>query len=213
MFDTDQSTSSRPAPGLLRIDSSAAAQSTSRQLADEVEAQLIDLGARKLTYHDLSTGIPHIDQSWLAANMTEPGSRTESHCRQLALSDQYIQELRQADILLVSAPVYNFSLPSTLKVWLDHIARARETFRYTEQGPEGLLKNKKAIVVMSSGGTELGSDIDFAWRYLRHMLAFVGIQDVTLIDAGQIMVKGDNAIEQARLQIGQLNQTGAGAPA
>src|SRR5690606_6043276 len=79
--------------------------------------------------------------------------------------------------------IYNFSIPASLKAWIDQVARARRTFRYTEAGPEGLLKGKRAYIVFASGGVPLGSEVDFASAYLRHILGFIGISDVEFIAA------------------------------
>ena len=102
-------------------------------------------------------------------------------------------------------PVYNFAIPASLKAWVDLIARARRTFRYTEAGPEGLLKGKKAYLVVASGGVPVGSDYDFATGYLRHVLGFVGITDVTIIAADQQMMDGE-AINRATSAISELKQ-------
>ena len=214
MYDSELNTAARAQPLLLRLDSSLSDNSASRSLADELADQLMVGGAKLLSHHDLSDGIPQLDRIWLQAAFTESEQQTAEQRQMLALSEKLVAELKSADILLISAPVYNFSIPSQLKAWLDHVARARMTFRYTENGPEGLLKNKKAYVVMSSGGTELGSEIDFAWRYLKHMLAFMGIEDVALVAADQLMVKGDSQLQAARQEIARLAESaGVKAPA
>ncbi len=82
--------------------------------------------------------------------------------------------------------IYNFSVPAAFKAWIDQVVRSKVTFRYTENGPEGLLENKKAYVVIASGGTQVGSDIDFFSAHVRHILAFIGISDVTFIDSSGI---------------------------
>ena len=99
--------------------------------------------------------------------------------------------------MVIGSPIYNFGVPAALKAWIDMIARARKTFHYTDNGPEGLLTGKKAYVLMASGGTEVGSEIDFASGYLRHVLGFIGIDDVTIIAADQQMMRGDDALSQA----------------
>jgi FMN-dependent NADH-azoreductase len=116
-----------------------------------------------------------------------------------------IAELEAADTIVIGVPLYNFGIPAALKAWIDLIARARRTFRYTEAGPEGLLKDKKAYLVVASGGVPVGSDYDFATGYLRHVLGFVGITDVTVIDAGQQMMDGD-VVNRATAAIDDLKQ-------
>jgi len=123
----------------------------------------------------------------------------------LAHSDELIAELEAADTIVIGVPVYNFAIPAALKAWVDQIARARRTFRYTETGPEGLLKGKKAYLVVASGGVPVGSDYDFATGYLRHVLGFVGITDVTVIEAGQQMMDGE-AVTRATAAIDELKQ-------
>jgi FMN-dependent NADH-azoreductase len=100
--------------------------------------------------------------------------------------------------------VYNFSIPASLKAWIDLISRARKTFRYTEDGPEGLLKGKKAYILLASGGTKAGSEIDFATPYLKHALKFVGIEDVTIIAADAQGARGADALIEAKEAISDL---------
>lgn len=93
-------------------------------------------------------------------------------------SDLLVRELDSADVIMITAPVYNFSVPAALKAWIDMICRASLTFHYTENGPEGLLKDRPVYLVMASGGVPFGSSADFASGYLRHILGFIGIRDV-----------------------------------
>lgn len=109
----------------------------------------------------------------------------------LALSDHLISEIQSADTLVISTPIYNFGIPSSLKAWVDQIARAGITFRYTENGPEGLLQGKRAIIAIASGGTQVGSDIDWASGYLKHIMEFIGISDVQFVAADRLMVDAD----------------------
>ncbi|MBN7783805.1 NAD(P)H-dependent oxidoreductase [Ponticoccus gilvus] len=171
---------------LLRIDASARTEgSTSRALTDRIAAKLAP--ARTVT-RDLSGGLPLIDASWIAANFTPEADRTDAHRAALALSDDLIAELKAADTLLIGVPVYNFGVPTGLKAWVDQVARAGVTFRYTEAGPEGLLKGKRAILAVASGGTEVDSPIDFATPYMRHMLGFMGITDIQVVRSDRQMV-------------------------
>ncbi|MFW2588624.1 FMN-dependent NADH-azoreductase [Sagittula sp. SSi028] len=165
---------------LLRIDASARHEdSTSRALADAV----VDRLAPDTTLtRDLSAqAIPQLDAGWLHAAFTGDDQRSDDQRARLALSETLIEELRQADTLLISTPIYNFGIPASLKAWIDMIARAGVTFRYTENGPEGLLTGKRAVLVIASGGTEVDSGIDYATPYLRHVLGFVGITDVQIV--------------------------------
>ena len=148
---------------------------------------------------DVSQGLPFLDEEWVGANFTDPVDRSEDQRSKLALSDTLVGELKAADTIVIGTPIYNFSVPAALKAWIDQIARARETFKYTENGPVGLLEGKKAYVLVASGGTKVGSEIDFAATYLKHILGFVGIQDVTIVAADQLMMdpaKRDEALAQ-----------------
>lgn len=119
----------------------------------------------------------------------------------LSLSDRLVQELMEADVLVISVPLYNFTIPAALKAWIDLVARAGMTFRYTDAGPEGLLRVERAYLILASGGVEAGSRTDFASEYLRHVLRFLGINDVTVIAADRLALRGDAAVEQAEGQI------------
>ena len=112
--------------------------------------------------------------------------------------------MRRTDVIVIGAPVYNFSIPASLKAWIDMIARARLTFRYTDSGPEGLLKGKKAYVVVATGGVPVGSPVDFATPYLRHALAFVGITDVEVIAADRLNSQREESMDAARARIAEL---------
>lgn len=112
--------------------------------------------------------------------------RTPAQHAELLQSDALVREVQEADILVIGLAVYNFSVPAAFKAWIDQVVRSKVTFHYAENGPEGLLENKKAYVVIASGGTQVGSDIDFFSAYVRHILAFIGITDVTFIDSSGI---------------------------
>ena len=174
---------------VLRIDASARRTgSESRKLADHI----IDrISPDTVIARDLTSPIPAIDNDWLTANWTPADKRSQEQTDTLALSEQLISELNAADTIVISTPVYNFSVPSTLKAWIDQVARAGITFKYTETGPKGLLEGKKAIIAIASGGTQIGSDIDFASGYLRHIMGFIGIHDVQFVAADQLMVDAD----------------------
>ncbi|GGB07502.1 FMN-dependent NADH-azoreductase [Allosediminivita pacifica] len=187
---------------LLRIDASArAADSMTRELADATAARL---NADTTIQRDLSSGMPQVDADWVTANFTPDEERTEAQRAVLALSDTLIEELQAADTVLITVPVYNFNIPSALKAWVDMIARARVTFRYTENGPEGLLTGKRAILVVASGGTEVGGPVDFATPYMRHMLGFVGITDVQMVRSDRQILDPDGSRAQAEADIAGL---------
>jgi len=167
---------------ILRIDASARyADSVTRSLTDEIINQLASSGPISVMVRDVAQGLPFVDEAWVGANFTPPENRSETQRAILAESDALVEELQSADTLIIGLPIYNFGIPASLKAWIDMIARARLTFKYTENGPVGLLTGKKAIIAIASGGINVDSDIDFATPYIRHALAFIGIHDVTVI--------------------------------
>lgn len=188
---------------LLRIDSSVATQgSVTRDLTDRIIAAL---APADVTTRDLAaTPLPQITEAWVTARATPEADRSDAQRAELVLSDQLVDEIAQADTLVIGLPVYNFSVPASLKAWIDLIARVGVTFRYTAEGPEGLLKGKRAIIAMASGGTEAGSEIDFASGYLRHVLGFVGITDVTLIAADALAKDAEGTLARAHGAIDTL---------
>ncbi len=117
---------------------------------------------------------------------TDPDARSDTQVAELAASDALVAEREAADVIVIGAPIYNFNIPAVLKAWIDKVVGARVTFRYDENGPEGLLKDKKAYVVMASGGVTMGSAMDFASPYIRYILGFVGIHDVEFISAAEV---------------------------
>lgn len=187
---------------ILRVDASMRTQgSVTRELADKLVTKLSanspTNSATTVTERDLANGIDLVDEAWINANFTDPAERSSEQKAALAASDTLVNELREADVVVITAPVYNFHVPAALKAWIDMVARARETFRYTENGPEGLLTGKKAYVVVASGGTVLGSEYDFISGYLTHVLGFIGITDVTMIDSSGLMMDDQKAAQAA----------------
>jgi FMN-dependent NADH-azoreductase len=165
---------------ILRIDSSAChSQSITRRLGDEVMRRLKQTHpSADLIERDLTNDTGFINERWVQANLTNPVERNQVQQEALAESDRLVRELDSADVVLITAPIYNFSVPTALKAWIDMICRARLTFHYTENGPEGLLKDRPVYLVMASGGVPFGSAADFASGYLSHILGFIGIHNV-----------------------------------
>jgi FMN-dependent NADH-azoreductase len=183
---------------VLRIDSSAKnAASVTRQLTDLFIQRLAERQAIDVVSRDVGRGLPFVDGDWVAANFTDPEARDAAKQAALALSDALVSEVQAADVLVIGVPLYNFGVPATLKAWIDQIARARLTFRYTEHGPEGLLTGKKAYLLVASGGTPVGGAMDFATPWLKHVLAFMGITDVEVIAAERLNMQGDAGRQQA----------------
>lgn len=187
------------------------ADSVSRMLSRDIIAALESRhGAVGVTRRDLADGIGLVDEAWISANFTAEEERTAAQIDRLAASDALVAELKQADVIVIGTPIYNFGIPASLKAWVDMIARARLTFRYTENGPEGLLQGKKAYVVIASGGVPVDSPVDFATPYLRQALRFVGITDVEIVAADQLNQNGSDSIDAARARIAdRIHASGA----
>ena len=128
--------------------------------------------------------IPHLDGQWLEAISTPAAQRSAEQQEKVAFSDSLIAQVQTADILVIGLPMYNFTVPSMLKAWIDHIARAGVTFAYTEQGPKGLLKNKKVYLVSAMCGVHDTAATDFLRPYMKLIMSFIGLDDVEIINAG-----------------------------
>ncbi|MDW4550622.1 NAD(P)H-dependent oxidoreductase [Defluviimonas sp. D31] len=191
---------------ILRIETSIKGEaSVSRKLTDRIVARLTKSApGAEVTVRDLSAGVPQIDADWIGAVYTPAEARTPDQSRIAAYSDALLDEVKAADVLVIALPVYNFGLPAQLKSWIDHLARKGETFRYTEKGQEGLLTGKRAIVALSSDGTKMGSEIDFASGYLRHMLGFFGITDVEFVAADRMVFDPEATLKAAEAEIDRL---------
>ncbi len=199
---------SRPASDtplrVLRVDSSSRYDgSVTRALGDHFTDELrrAHEGAVQVTRRDVAQGLPFINEAWIAANFTRAGERTAEQTEHLRQSDALVSELQDADVIVLAVPVYNFGIPATLKAWVDLVARAGLTFRYTADGPEGLLRGKRAYVILASGGTPIGGEIDFASSYLRHVLGFIGIKDVTILGAERLNTKREASLAHAKQDI------------
>lgn len=161
------------------------AGSTTRHRADEFVTRLTEDTNAEVIYRDLATDpLPAIDETWVGATFTPVDQRTPEQHAALSLSDDLVAELQGADTIVLAVPMYNFTVPAAVKAWLDLVARAGVTFRYTDQGPVGLLSDKKVYLILASGGTPIGSSADYLSGYLMHMLAFLGLSDVTIVKEG-----------------------------
>ena len=170
---------------ILRVDSSAKTEnSESRRLTDRIINGLKTNGkSLDVTVRDLNYSLPQVNTAWIEANNTPSDDQTDEHKKTLALSDTLVAEIEAADTLIIGVALYNFSITASLKLWIDLVCRARKTFAYVDGSPKGLMTGKKAIICFASGGTPFESNIDFASGYLRHILGFIGITDVTFISA------------------------------
>ena len=187
---------------IYQIDSSARKKgSSSRALAKKL-LDKIKKPDDEIIYRDLD------DEMVFVSGLTESGMKidkkdqTEHHKKMFELSDTLVKELKESDVIIISAPIYNYGPPATLKAWSDLAARVGETFRFKENGRrEGLLKNKKAYLVITSGGTKLNSKEDFLTPWLKFILNFFGIENVQIISADQMALDYKKSIKEAEKQI------------
>jgi FMN-dependent NADH-azoreductase len=186
--------------------------SQTRQIAREfVESWQRNHPDARVVERDLTPEtMPHLTQATLGSVMTPADKRTAAQAELAAFADGLIAEVETADAIVLAAPMYNFTIPTTLKAWLDHIARAGRTFRYTATGPEGLLKGKKVYVVTGRGGVYSGESparaLDFQEPYLRAILGFVGITDVEFIHIEGLNISKEQA-EAGRARARQAIET------
>ncbi|MCR9268615.1 MAG: FMN-dependent NADH-azoreductase [Henriciella sp.] len=193
------------ARNILHIDASARSEGSVTRALSQKLVDTLSGDETQIVKRDIGlTPLPILTEDWVGANFTPDETRSPDQIETLKLSDQLIAEIQAADTLVLGVPIYNFGVPATFKAWIDLIARARKTFKYTDNGPVGLLEGKRAFVVIASGGTASGSEIDFATPYVRHVLGFLGIHDVTTYAADQLMVTGDANIIAAQQQIDAL---------
>ncbi|WP_095153866.1 FMN-dependent NADH-azoreductase [Pseudomonas sp. Irchel 3E13] len=192
---------------VLIIESSARQQdSVSRQLTRDFVSQWQAANpSDTITLRDLAVNpVPHLDANLLGGWMKPEAQRSADELQALARSNELTDEVLAADVLVLAAPMYNFAIPSTLKAWLDHVLRAGITFKYTETGPQGLLTGKRAYVLTARGGIHAGASSDHQEPYLRQVLAFIGIHDVTFIHAEGLNMGGDfheKGLNQAKAQL------------
>jgi len=179
---------------ILHIDASGRkTSSVTRKLSNDI-IQKISNDQSTVTYRDVSQGLPFVDEMMIGAYYTQKAERSDQQNQAIVISDAIVEELVAADTVVIGIPIYNFSMPAGFKAWSDLAARVGETFKYTENGPVGLLEGKKAYIVVASGGTKVGSEIDFLTPWLHHYLGFIGIHDVNIIQAEALNQNGDKTI-------------------
>lgn len=192
---------------IYQIDSSARKEgSTSRALAKKLLDKIKKPGD-DIIYRDLD------DEMLFVSGLTESGMKieekdqTEEHKKMFELSDKLVRELKDSDTIIISAPIYNYGPPATLKAWADLAARIGETFRFKPNGRrEGLLRNKRAYLVITSGGTKLNSSEDFLTPWLKFILNFFGIEKVDVVSADQMALDYEKSIKDAEEQIHNLTK-------
>ena len=178
--------------------------SASRELAKKL-LEKIKKPEDEVIYRDLD------DEMLFVAGLTESGmsipenERTEQHKKMFELSDKLVKELKESDIIIISTPIYNFGPPATLKAWSDLAARVKSTFKYSEDGKQiGLLENKKVYLVITSGGTKIGSKEDFLTPWLIHVLNFFGIKNIQIISADQMSIDYEGSVKKAEDEINKV---------
>ncbi|WP_336025991.1 FMN-dependent NADH-azoreductase [Acinetobacter pittii] len=198
---------------LLQIDTSILGeQSVSRQLTSSVIGKLsATYPDAEIIHHDFALEpIPHLsDAEFLAWQGVEPNNETAQ--QRVARNTQYLDEFLSSDIVVIGAPMYNFSFPSQLKAWLDRLSVAGKTFRYTENGPQGLVEGKRVIIASSRGGVySEGSPaeaLDYQETYIKAFFNFIGVTDITFVRAEGIAFGPEArqaALDNAAAQIAQL---------
>lgn len=182
---------------ILQVNASVrGAASASTRLAGNIVARLRALDpAVSLTVRELGSQ-PVLDEAALGALFTPVEARTPEQAERVAVDDATIAEVQAADVIVLGVPMYNFGVPVQLKAWIDAIARAGVTFRYTADGPEGLLKGKKVYVALARGGLYRDTPADTQKPYLRNVLGFLGLQDVDFIHAEGLSL-GEEAAAKA----------------
>ncbi|WP_217604423.1 FMN-dependent NADH-azoreductase [Chitinophaga sp. GbtcB8] len=171
-----------------------------QEIIDKLQARYPE---STVTVRDLvADKYPHLEESHLTAFYAPEGNNSPEYRLAITHSEQAIREIEEADILVIGVPIYNFSIPSALKAWIDHIVRSRKTFTVVDGRPEGLVKNKKVYLAIASGGVFSDGPYkswDFAEPYLRHILGFIGLTDITVFRAEGFSVPG---VQDVALQKG-----------
>lgn len=194
---------------ILQLNTSLSGESgLSSRLASDFSSQLAGATGAAVVVRDLAREpVPHLTAERFAAFTTPVSERTLEQQRHVTESDVLIEELRRADVLVLGVPMYNFGVPSTLKAYFDHVARAGVSFRYTPDGPVGLLGAKRAYVFATRGGRYAGTEGDLQTQYLRKFLGFIGIRDVEFVYAEGLALgvePRERAVAAALERIAQL---------
>ena len=187
---------------ILQINSSGRTNGSLTRLISNRISEILQKkqSGSRIVERELKNGLPFVDQPWIGATFTNLEDRTDQQHQLLAFSDKLVEEVQSNDYLVVGVPVYNFSIPAVLKAWIDLICRAGLTFRYTSEGPEGLIENKKAYLVAASGGIDIGGEYDLATKYLKLVFAFIGITQVEVIDASQLVDADHEPLESVKIE-------------
>ena len=191
---------------ILHIDTSgkhtgSTSRTLSKQLVDHLKA-----ASTTVTYRDVSTGLPFVEDVMISAYYTPAENHNAEQKMTVAISDTLVAEVMAADTIVIGAPMYNFNITAAFKAWIDLVARVGKTFKYTENGPVGLLKDKKVYLVVTTGGTPLGSAWDHLSPYLTTVFAFIGITDVEILAADTLGKNLDAKLAELTTKINALPQ-------
>jgi FMN-dependent NADH-azoreductase len=193
---------------ILAITSSPRKDSISTMLAKETIAKIQYAHPdASVVHHDVgSSPFPNVTDDWVSAAFSDAATHSPALKQGIELSNKLVAELIAADAIVIAAPVYNFSVPASLKAWVDQIVRAGLTFSYSGPGQyKGLVPaGKKVYLVISSGGVPVGSPYDAASTYLKNIFGFIGLTDVTVIAADQLQTLGESQITKAKAEIAAL---------
>ena len=189
---------------IYHIDSSARkSESISKALA-KLLVDRIKKSGDTVKYRDVSTGLPFVSGIKGAGFIIPENERTEADKKLFKISDELIKEFKDCDTLVISAPIYNFGVPASLKAWLDLVARNGETFQYTDKGPVGIVTNiKKAYLLIVSGGVPVNSPIDFCTPWLKQALSFLGVKNIEIVAADSLN-KDPQKVEKIKEHINSL---------
>jgi len=168
----------------------ARAYLTAKQKSKAIDLKEVDLSV---------TDLPHLSSEEMNAWMTEPQARSEEQIALAALSDEAVAAVSSVDEIVIAVPMYNFGIPSSLKAYFDRLARAGVTFKYTENGPVGLLQGKRATIFAARGGVYQGTEFDTQSAYIKHFLNFIGIVDVEFVYAEGLAMGEEKASESFSL--------------
>jgi FMN-dependent NADH-azoreductase len=190
---------------ILQLDSSARLEGSLSRKVTQYIAQTLSDSSENIVHRDLAkTELELITDAHIGAYYTKVDERSDKQKRLLTLSDELIGELKAANTLIIGAPMYNFSVPAALKSWIDLVCRVGETFIYGNNGPEGLVKVERAFIVISAGGTPIGSPVDFSSAYLTQVCRFIGINNVHIVDASGSKRDPDTLLDFAKKQVDEV---------
>ncbi|MBW7676686.1 FMN-dependent NADH-azoreductase [Chryseobacterium chendengshani] len=191
---------------ILRIDSSSRyADSVSRHLTDHLVARMLrEYPNANVTTRDLAADLPLPTEAFVDGSLYSMQNPNPTMQAAVQISNEMVSELLTADIVVLGMPIYNWTVPSTFKAYVDHVSRLGETFAYVDGVSQGLLRARSVYILFTSGGTGIGSEKDFATPYATYLWQTLGIQHVQIIDASGLLFNADEKTRNAKIQIDQL---------